>query len=418
MSMKRILSIALCLSILFTSAVGITGCGMKIQAYDLMDGITPNEILGKEPDHEFRSSAANFAVKLFQMTQDSEKNSMISPLSAMFALAMTANGADGETKNQMEKLLGGDIPLETLNEYLYSYVKNLPSDNKTKFEQANSIWFRDNGFSVEKAFLQKNADYYGAAAYRSAFDKQTLTDINNWVKKNTHGMIDKILDTIDIDAVMFVINTVLFEAEWQTIYSEDEIRDGLFTSIQGNQKTVAMMHSHENKYLKDEKATGFIKSYQNGYSFVALLPNEDVSLEEYIASMTGAGWIRMIEKTQDAFVRVALPKFSYDYEINMNEALRQLGMTLPFQSDKADFHKLGHAANGNIYISKVIQKTHIAVDGKGTKAGAATAVQLDSETAIANEFQVILNRPFVYAIIDNDTKLPLFIGTVTDIQSR
>ena len=131
----------------------------------------------------------------------------------MLALSMTANGAKGETLAQTESLLGGDIPMETLNEYLYSYINALPSEKTAKLNVANSIWFRDNGFTAENTFLQKNADYYGAAVYKSAFDVKTLRDINNWVKKNTDGMIEKIIDDLDPDAVMYLINTVLFDAE-------------------------------------------------------------------------------------------------------------------------------------------------------------------------------------------------------------
>ena len=109
----------------------------------------------------------------------------------MLALSVTANGAKGETLVQMETLLGGDIPMETLNEYLYSYIKTLPSEKPSKLNIANSVWFRDNGFTAEKTFLQKNADYYGAAAYKSPFDGKTLRDINNRVKKNTDGKIVK-----------------------------------------------------------------------------------------------------------------------------------------------------------------------------------------------------------------------------------
>ena len=415
MKTKRWMSVILCLSVLAMGVMNLSGCGAKVQAANLMEGIAAKPVSGKAADDAFKNSSADFAIKLFQQTLDDNKNSLISPLSVMLALSMTANGANGETLAQMEALLGGDIPMETLNEYLYSYIKALPSEKTAKLNITNSIWFKDNGFTAEKAFLQKNADYYGAEAYKSAFDRKTLRDINNRVKKNTDGMIEKIIDDFDPSAVMYLINTVLFDAEWENIYKKDEVRDGTFTALDGTKKTVPMMYSEEHSYLDDGKATGFIKPYKNGYSFVALLPNEGVSLDDYAASMTGKSYIDTIKNAKDVPVETIIPKFSYDYDIEMSGALKALGITLPFDPTKADFSALGSSGNGNIFISRVLHKAYIAVDEKGTKAGAATAVEI-KETAVAVDiYSVTLDRPFVYAVIDDAYGLPIFIGAVTDI---
>ena len=381
-----------------------------------MEGITAKTVSGKAADEAFKNSTADFAIKLFQQTRDGNKNSLISPLSVMLALSMTANGAKGETLAQMEALLGGDIPMETLNEYLYSYIKTLPSEKTAKLNIANSIWFGDNGFKAEKAFLQKNADYYGAEAYKSVFDEKTLRDINNWVKENTDGVIDKIVDQMDPYAAMYLVNTVLFDAEWQNIYRKYEVRDGTFTAIDGAKRTVSMMYSNESLYLDDGKATGFLKPYKNGYSFAALLPNEGVALDDYIASLTGEGFLTTVKNAKEGPVEAAMPKFSYDYGIEMSDALKALGMTVPFDAELADFSGLGHSSDGNIYISRVLHKAYIAVDEKGTKAGAATAIEAPAAGDWEDRRRVILDRPFVYAIIDDAAGLPIFIGAVTDIQ--
>ena len=267
---KQWIAVFLCLSLLATGLLGLTGCAAKVQADDLMKGITPEKTSGRAADDAFKNGAADFAVRLFQTTWEEGKNSLISPLSVMLALSMTANGARGETLAQMEVLLGGDIPIDTLNKYLHAYVGGLPSVEKAKLTLANSIWVKDSGFTVEEDFLQRNADCYGAAAYKSAFDEKTLRDINNWVKENTDGVIDKIVDQMDPYAVMYLVNTVLFDAEWQNIYHKHEVRDGTFTAIDGAKRTVSMMYSNESLYLDDGKATGFLKPYKNGYSFAAL----------------------------------------------------------------------------------------------------------------------------------------------------
>ena len=136
-----------------------------------------------------------------------------------------------------------------------------------------------------------------------------------------------------------------------------------------------MMYSDEYRYLDDGKATGFIKPYKNGCSFVALLPNEDISLSDYADSMSGKTFIDMIKNAKDVPVETAIPKFSYDYDIEMSSALKALGMTLPFEAATADLSALGHSDSGNIFISRILHKAYIAVDEKGTKADAATAVE-------------------------------------------
>lgn len=415
MRIKRRIAVCLCFFVLCAGTVNLSGCTAGIRAADLTEGIKAKPVSGRAADDAFKNSSADFAIRLFQKTRDDSKNSLISPLSVMLALSMTANGAKGETLTQTESLLGGDIPMETLNEYLYSYIKALPSEKTAKLNIANSIWVRDNGFTAEKAFLQKNADYFDAAVYKSAFDVKTLRYINNWVKKNTDGMIEKIIDDIDPDAVMYLINTVLFDAEWENIYKKDEVRDGTFTALDGTKRTASMMYSAEHLYLDDGKAIGFIKPYRNGYSFVALLPNEDISLSDYAASMTGKSFADTIKNAEDVPVEAAMPKFSYDYDIEMSGALKAFGMSLPFDPEKADFSALGYYESGNIFISRVLHKAYITVDEKGTKAGAATAADIKATSDTGGLYSVTLDRPFVYAVIDDACGLPVFIGAVTDI---
>ena len=397
--------------------LNLTACVPAVQAADLMSGISGKSVQGKNTDAKFIVNTADFSLELFKKSFSQEKNSLISPLSVLLALAMTANGADKQTLEEMEAVLGKDIPLSELNEYLYSYVKNLPSEKKAKLTIANSIWFREdeNRLTVEKEFLQQNANYYDAAAYKSPFDGQTLKDINNWVKKNTDGMIEKILDQIEDDTVMYLINAIVFDAEWETVYNKAYIMEGSFTAIDGSKQSADFMHSEESIYLDDGRATGFIKPYAgNKYSFVALLPNEGVAIGDYIAGLTGEGFLQTINGAVSTTVSAALPKFSYDYKIKMNDILKAMGMPQAFVPAEADFTRLGKSSRGNIYIGEVLHKTFIQVDELGTRAGAVTKVEMKDEAYIETKI-VTLNRPFVYAIIDNASKLPVFIGTVMEI---
>lgn len=417
---KRTYAVILSLVMLAAALLNTVGCAMDAQAADLMKGIHAKNISGKQTDDSFIASAANFSIELFRRTTQKDESMMISPLSVMLALAMTANGADQATKTQMSGMLGGEIPLETLNEYLYSYVKTLPSEKNSKLSIANSIWFRDTeDMRVSEKFLQTNADYYGASAYKAAFDEQTVRDINNWVKDKTDGTIEKIIgnDTIDAHSMMYLINAIVFDAEWSTVYKKEKIHEGTFHAADGAKQTVEMMTSNETAYINDGKATGFVKPYKdNHYSFAAFLPAEGLSLDEYIASLTGESFVQTVKsaKTDAEGVVVTMPKFSGETEIKLNEALKAMGMTDAFGAG-ADFSGMVESEKIELFVNEVLHKTYISVDELGTKAGAVTSVQMTLGAAPI-ENRVTLDRPFVYAVIDNATNLPVFIGTVTGIE--
>lgn len=411
--LTSVLAALLALSVVFINV----GC-MKMGATDLMRDITRKEVDGKNSDDEFKSAYLNFTAELFKKSvekskNDGEGNALISPFSVMVALSMTANGAGGNTLSEMEKVLGKNIDIETLNKYLYTYIESLYSGEKCKLSVANSIWLRDTtSLSVKKNFLQKNMDYYNAAIYKSMFDAKGVADINSWVKKHTDGMIEKLVDKIDDDTMMLLINAVAFDAEWAKKY--DVIYEGNFTSFAGDRRTVEMMRSLEEKYIDDGSATGFIKEYKGGkYSFVAILPNSE-DIYSYVENMTEESIEKLLSGVSYEPVKTEMPKFSSDFSITMEECLKDMGIKDAFSSI-ADFSEM---AENNLSISRVIHKTHITVNEKGTKAAAVTGVTMKN-TAVAPPVptkEVVLDRPFVYMIIDNENHMPIFIGMVTDIK--
>ncbi len=361
------------------------------------------------------------SIDLFKaMSKASEnKNLLISPLSIQLALAMTANGAKGQTKAEMEKLLGGNMTIEELNLYLNNYVSLLPSDEKYKMHIANSIWFRDEEerLTVNESFLEKNKDFYGAQIFKKNFnDSQTVKDINDWVNNNTDGMIDTIVDSISGDTVMYLINALCFDAEWQNQYLLSDIAKRDFTNISSETKKVDMMHSEESNYIETADAKGFLKYYKDKkYAFVALLPNEN-DIYGYIDSLTPEYIESALNNVQNKGGYAVLPKFSYEYELSMNGVLKSLGMPTAFDAYKADFTDMATSTRGNIFIGDVLHKTFIQVDELGTKAGAVTKVEMWDECAPMYAWELTLDRPFVYMIIDCERNLPIFIGTLTDIK--
>lgn len=416
MKITRAALAAVSLLLTWAMVLNMTGCAARARATDLMAGVTAAKVTVSDDLASQNAAVTDFAVRLLQASAENGKNTLISPLSVLYALAMTANGAENETREQMETVLG--MPTEKLNEYLYGYLSSLPGDGSGRLSLANSLWLReDERFTVNPGFLQTNASYYGAGIYKAPFDSQTCREINDWVKENTHGMIPAILDAIPSEGVMYLVNALAFEAEWTEAYRESQVRRGKFTREDGVRQDIALMHSTEYAYLEDEKATGFLKYYKGGgYAFAALLPNEGVSVSEYIASLDGEALHALLADPAQPAVNVAIPKFETDYHAEMSDILSEMGMPRAFDIDEAEFGGLGTFEGGNIWIGRVMHKTFLSVGEQGTRAGAATAVEVQAGGAEpSEEKEVCLDRPFVYLLIDCKNSIPLFMGTMMDM---
>ena len=388
----------------------------SLEVFNLMEGIESN-ISETIPDSSKASAvkATDFAVRLFKASNESGKNTLISPLSVMAALSMTLNGAKGETASQMEKVLG--MSTKDLNEFYLNYTNALVNGEKYKLSLANSIWFTaDERFTVNRKFLQTNADYFKADAYKAPFIDSTLKRINEWVDKKTDGMIPEIMDDISEAAVMYLINALSFDAEWDQVYAISQVKDGTFSLEDGTEKVAKMMTSAGEWHLDDGLAKGFMKYYSRyKYAFVAMLPNKGVTVDQYISSMTGEKVQEMLSNVKDGAFLASLPKFEYDYSIDMANVLKNMGMYDAFDSDRADFSNLGTLETGNVYIERVIHKTSICVAEDGTRAGAATEIDIRAG-GIPEIFEdIVFNRPFVYMIIDMKNNIPIFIGTLMDV---
>lgn len=445
---KKIVAVTLCFALTLSMASSLWGCGKPAGGENPAGGAT-GSLVGKEDnvttvsagledvgdtdsgeggdgnsgsDITIDESAVmtDFAVRLFQRSLHEKENTLISPMSVLYALAMTANGAGGETLAQMEEVFGARV--EDLNDCLSAYISELPTDEDYKLAIANSVWFKDDDkFTVEPDFLRINEDYYGAGVYEAAFDGSTLKDINQWVNENTDGMIEEILDKIPEEAVMYLVNAIAFDAKWQTAYEEYQVREGSFTREDKTTEDTELMYSTENQYLQDDKAQGFLKYYKDGkYAFAALLPNEGVSVSEYVETLTGEKLADILENAEQLQVNAAIPKFESEYGVEMSRLLQEMGMRDAFDEEKADFSGLGTYENANLSISRVLHKTFISVDESGTKAGAATAVEVVQETAMEMPLEeiktVYLDRPFVYMLIDCKTNQPIFMGTVMSVE--
>ena len=419
--MKRQTIIAAALFLATALLLNFTACSelvleVNAKTTDLMEGVIPNYI-GKPdviPD-DCSVSVTDFSLRLLNAAHKGSENTLVSPFSVLSALAMAAAGARGKTLSQIEDAIG--IKSEDLKNFFYSYSSLLQSSDKYRLDLANSIWFTDkDSFTVEQSFLQTNADYFKADIYKSPFDNGTLNDINSWVSKKTNGMIPSILDEINDDSVMYIINALSFEAEWETVYSLYSIHESVFRNSDGQETVANFMNSEEKLYLNDGNASGFIKYYSGGkYAFAALLPTKGKTPEEYAEALDGKKLHEILSAPEKIKTIVSMPKFETEYKSELSGALSGTGMQNAFHG--ADFSGIGSSAEGNISIDKIFHKTFISINENGTRAGAATAIELIPESAAeqVDYRRVVLDRPFIYMLIDTESFIPFFIGIMNSI---
>ena len=357
----------------------------------------------------------DFSVNLFRESMTAGENTTTSPLSALLALAMTGRGSEGETREELEAAMGGKM--DELCSLLNLLQKQLQEREGVDLTIANSIWLRDDAdrLTVKDQFLVDAREYFDARIYKAAFDETTVKDINNWCSKATDGMIDQLVKTIDPSEVMHLINAICFDATWEIPYDSYEVSTQDFHTEDGKVQKADLMYSTEMTYISDENATGFIKPYQGGYSFAAILPKEGISVADYIASMTGYSFRNLMAGASEEPVAAALPKFSGEYSVDLIPALKALGIRQLFDADAAELGDMATSANGNIFISKVFQKAFIEVDTEGTRAAAATDIAAEDGAMMVMK-EVRLDRPFLYAIIDDETGVPVFMGTVMETE--
>lgn len=387
-------------------------------AGDLLKDFVAIEVEGKDADDKFKSGMLDFAVRLMQSTLDeNKKSSLVSPLSVIVALGMTANGANGETKEEFEKLFGFSV--DDANAYLYTLAHSLYNGDGAKVELANSIWFgKDGRIAVHDDFLQVNKNYYDAQAYEEDFFSQKTVDkINKWVSKHTDKMIDQIIDSIDPDTVMLLINALVFDALWSKPYENFQCQKGTFNAYDKSKSDATFMKSEET-LIRTKNAIGFRKYYKNGYEFVAMLPDSDVF--DYVNSLSGKELGKILSGKQNDYgyrAKAYLPKFEYDYDVSLYKALESMGLKKAFSSSEADLSGIGSSPWGNLYIGDVLHKTHIEMTQAETRAAAVTAVEILAESVAGPKklVDVKLDRPFVYYIVDCNTSLPIFMGVVTEI---
>ena len=375
------------------------------------------------PDAVTAMVAANngFAFDLFRQVIDASagENVFISPTSVALALAMTYNGAGGDTASAIAEVLGVEgLDLALVNAANLGFRQSLDTlGGGTELAIANSVWTRD-GIVFKEDFLDRNRAYYDALISALDFSRpEAAQTINAWVEEATHGkIVDMVSERIDPMVVMFLINAVYFKGEWKVQFAEERTQEAPFQLADGGEAKAQLMSHHE-ELLPYFQGDGFqVVSLPYGederLSMVIVLPEDTSDLTAWLVDVDERTWVDWTAQLTPHKGNVRLPRFKVEYELTLNQILVAMGMGIAFDPNRADFAGM-LTPPPDLHISQVKHKAFVEVNEQGTEAAAATSVAI-SLMSVSNAFDFSADHPFVYAIQDNETGAILFMGLMLD----
>ena len=334
------------------------------------------------------------------------------------ALSMVYNGADGVTKEEIASALQAEgIDVNELNKANASLMTMLHKDSKQiQLNVANSIWLNEN-FHFQDSFAQNNKDYFNAKIQEiDITSSKSPRLINDWVKNSTNGKIKNIVeDPLQPETVAILINAIYFNGDWKYPFEKANTVKRPFYLSDGTTKDVSLMTLRKRlAYMENENFQAVTLPYGNGeMSMKIFLPKEGISLDEFQKTLTNENWTAWNADFDANEGTILLPKFHLEYDVELNNSLKKLGMNSAFNDD-ANFSKMIIEPEP-IWISKVKQKTFINVDEKGTEAAAVTSITTESGSApIDDPFYMEVNRPFFFTITESETNTILFMGSISN----
>ncbi len=364
-------------------------------------------------EEDVLKSSQKFGLKIYKriVAAQPDSNVFISPLSLSTALCMALNGAASETYTDMHRTLElNDLSLSEVNQSAKSLRDALISlDPKISLALANSVWYREE-LTFQQNFMNAMVQYYYARIEGCDFaDPSTVDKINTWVENNTYGMINKVIDKISRDEIMFLINALYFKGTWQKEFNPQNTISGTFR-INNNVTAICslMLQDETFLYFENDDFQSVDLPYGDGnFSMSVFLPKPGKDLNTIYNQLTEANWENWLTKYNETDLRLFMPKFEVEYEIELKEILSLMGMSRAFSAGGADFTNL--FAPGGIFIGMVLHKTAVKVNEEGTEAAAVTVVSYGRSSGNSKP-QMMVNHPFLYVIRENSTGTILFIG--------
>ena len=400
--------------VLYTALIaGVASCGTTknkvdstTQADNLGNGITSIATT----DNAVATSNSFWGKLLGEACREmKQENICLSPLSAQFAMAMVASGAEGKTKKEIcdAMQLGDSVNVNSrslLDDIATKTVWNEHGDVRI----ANSIWIKE-GFDVKQEFIDTNKEFFDALVESAEFNQKTVKRINDWCNENTNGKIPTILDRLTENDRMLLINALYLKAAWSKPFQEGNTTDKMFTTEKGEEIEVPTMTIRSNEsFYSDDVVSMVSKRLQGGYTMLFILPAEGVKCDE-AAEYVAKDFDTYLKNMEVRNVHLSLPKFTTDFSVSLKPILANLGIKRAF-GDKA---QLGGISDEALFISDVVQKTYINVNEKGTEAAAVTVAVAGALSMRPPKTEVItFDRPFIYAIIKDYGNHVLFTGKV------
>ncbi len=368
-----------------------------------------------------------FGMELMQQVVEAEpgSNHFVSPLSIVMAIGMLLNGAEGETYEQIQEMLGLEgMDRQQINEAARSLTELLTTfDDQVTFQIANSIWYRNEvrgkAFDVNPDFIRDNQEFFNALIQQTDFnDPATVDMINNWVAEHTEGLIEEIVEgPIDPLTVMYLINAIYFNGEWTIQFDPKQTGKSLFILADGSSTEVDMMRLAEvenMQYATGSNWQGVNLYYGDaGFAMTLVLPDEQTAVDEWIRDMDRETWNEITRGYRRVTIDLEMPKFELEYEMeDLAKVLESLGMVDAFYPELSDFSRINPEYE-DLYVSDARHKTFIRVDEEGTEAAAVTSVEI-GVTSAPQRVQIRFDRPYFYVIREVESNSPLFMGVMNN----
>lgn len=373
-----------------------------------------------DAQHEMVNNNNSFAFSLYNKTMGMNSR-VVSPLSVTYLMSMLANGADGETQQQILATLGWagegiqQPSLQDINDYSRMLIeKTARLDKAVTVEIANYVAVNKE-FKLNSKFQKSvERDYKAGVESLNFTSPSTLKRINDWCNDRTHGMIPSFINELDPDAVSYLMNAIYFNGTWKDKFSKEETKQEMFRGYTRDIQYVDMMHRHGEYFYADGDGYSAVSiPYGNGaFRMTVILPTEGSFLRDVMASMDGGKFQALQRSMEKCNVDLKIPRFTTEVDLPLNDIISALGAPLIF-SPQADFSQF---ARGDFYVSKMFQKAKIEVSEEGTKAAAVTAAIMMMSAVRPEKMRNVVfhaDSPFAYIISENSTGSIYFMGQYT-----
>ena len=378
--------------------------------------IDPEFMVLSDSQYDLVKRNNNFALNLFSEMKGVGSN-VVSPMSVTYLMAMLANGAEASTREEIMDAIGAkDFDIDEMNAfYAYLIRRAKTADKQTTLNIANYIALNKE-FKLKKKFASTIADsYQGAVESLDFTNPESTKRINGWCSEHTNNMIPTIIDQVEPSAVAYILNAIYFNGTWTDKFDKNNTKKEQFNGYTRDIMYVDMMHRNAKYYYTSNDVYSAVTlPYGSGaYSMTVILPNEGKFITDLTKTLNADTIALLRRNMEECLVDMKLPRFTTEMKLPLKGIVAKLGAPSMFDATRADFSSF---ANGNVYVSEMLQKAKIEVSEEGTKAAAVTMGMVKLTSMRPQEPRRVdfhCDRPFVYMIQDNYTGAILFMGQFT-----